>query len=540
MTDEQKRWAPLSSYLYKLVKVRERTGLEREARELGDLHALVLLQEASGALLIDDQKHTLQSGRLLWLQPHSVVQRIGPSESPLRYIEIGFRVYKEEGGPLPVKRLNVPAGMTVRHPGTFLLLAAEMRELQESGGWGAMKASIRLQELLLMLFQELARETESLQKLAIATTAEYMERHYRHGLTRELLADMAGMSPDYYARLFKKQTGKTPLAYLTDIRTSRAKQELLVSHDSFRTIAQNAGFTDEFYFSRKFKAVTGLSPSAYAKKMREAGKIASLQHHLTGHLLALGIEPYAALLNEAYPLGGRVRETLPVGGFSPDLDQLTVLQPELIFTSDYHDTETTRKVKMFEQIAQVVRIPFYDDWRSQLRKVAVATGREQAAALWLARYDESAAALRSSLPQAVRESAVLIVGVGNGKLCLFGRRNVGAVLYEDLRLPVAEPAQGLAHYRELTVEALFDAAAAADRLVLTSFKNDGSDATKAGIRRTVQRLADDPRWPELSAVKRGNVHAIFEAQHLYTLYTSYSHKLLLDVLTRLWITDLSK
>jgi YesN/AraC family two-component response regulator len=115
-----------------------------------------------------------------------------------------------------------------------------------------------------------------------------MERNYRENITRETLSVIARMSAEYYSRLFKKRTGKSPIDYLTDIRMKHDKQMLILSHDSIRNIAQSVGYNDEFYFSRKFKQTAGAAPTIYVRNYSRTRKIASLFIPYSGHL-ALGV-----------------------------------------------------------------------------------------------------------------------------------------------------------------------------------------------------------------------------------------------------------
>ncbi|NLY69488.1 MAG: AraC family transcriptional regulator [Clostridiales bacterium] len=80
------------------------------------------------------------------------------------------------------------------------------------------------------------------------------------------------LSRDHFRRLFKAETGRTPLEYLTEKRISHAMQLMesgLASSITIKEIATLAGFDDPYYFSRVFRKVTGKSPSAWmrAKKL---------------------------------------------------------------------------------------------------------------------------------------------------------------------------------------------------------------------------------------------------------------------------------
>jgi len=62
---------------------------------------------------------------------------------------------------------------------------------------------------------------------------------------------------DYLRRIFKKNTGVTPVEYLNNLRVNYAKS-LLDKHDvHINHIAGLSGFDDPYYFSRVFKRFTG-------------------------------------------------------------------------------------------------------------------------------------------------------------------------------------------------------------------------------------------------------------------------------------------
>lgn len=80
----------------------------------------------------------------------------------------------------------------------------------------------------------------------------------------------SGYVEDYIRAHFKRITGKTPNAFLTDIRMKHAVHliEIYQNACSLSDIAELCGYTDYIYFSRKFKAVVGVSPQQYKNLLK--------------------------------------------------------------------------------------------------------------------------------------------------------------------------------------------------------------------------------------------------------------------------------
>lgn len=57
--------------------------------------------------------------------------------------------------------------------------------------------------------------------------------------------------------------GLRPIAYINQKRIERAQLALIATNRSIKRVAYEAGFQDANYFSRLFKKQTGVSPLAY-------------------------------------------------------------------------------------------------------------------------------------------------------------------------------------------------------------------------------------------------------------------------------------
>lgn len=101
---------------------------------------------------------------------------------------------------------------------------------------------------------------------AILQCMDYIRNHYDEPLDRERLAKQTSFSTSYFSVLFKKQTGYSPVQYITKIRLDRAKWLLLrEKHLSIGDVARAVGFQDPQYFTKVFAHEIGVPPSDYKK-----------------------------------------------------------------------------------------------------------------------------------------------------------------------------------------------------------------------------------------------------------------------------------
>lgn len=530
-----------TSFLYKLQDIQHVRAGRSSSRQEMSYHTLLMFNKGEGDIAIDGMTYPLYRQKGFMFAPGAVMKLHMMSGAPADYYVIRFLALQPSGTPdcyISAQAIG-PQEWIIPHF-RFVMDMVEEIERKHHGNsvWDQMRANIVFQEMLMSLFQHKSRGPKPDVEQAVTLTLHHMEQHYPSDISRDKLAEMAGMSADYYSRMFKKWIGKSPMEYLTDIRINHAKQALVLTRDSFRSIAHSVGFSDEFYFSRKFKAATGRSPSAFVNTIRYTDKIASLKHLLTGHLVALGIEPYAAVINKAYPVTEGFRNTISVGAVQPDLEKLMSARPDLILTCEFRDFEKSKKEKLYEQIAPTVTVPFFQNWRTHFQSIARIVGKDAEAAEWLERYEMKADRIARKVRQKLGGESVLIVGVGHQKMCVYGQRNVGTVLYGDLKLTMPAGVEEIAHYREITVNELHEFAA--DRILLTCYRHYGNACEEQAIQQECLALWRSPEWQQLKAVRSGAVHYMCDSRHLYTCYTSLSHDLLLDKSFELLLSDSSK
>jgi AraC-like DNA-binding protein len=173
------------------------------------------------------------------------------------------------------------------------------------------RLNVIFQELVYRLLKDKGNLKSRNTKDIISTITEYMEQHFSENISRDMLAEMEGLSPEHCSRLFKKETGKTLIAYLTDIRINHAKCELIRGQSSISHIAEYVGYGEQYYFSRKFKQTVGIAPTAYIRKQRN--HVACLYEPYIDHMLALDVMPYASMIDKTHPLTRHLRSSIRLG-----------------------------------------------------------------------------------------------------------------------------------------------------------------------------------------------------------------------------------
>lgn len=97
----------------------------------------------------------------------------------------------------------------------------------------------------------------------IDSVTSYINEHPEEYLSLNRLASLANLSPYYFARTFKKETGKTPHEYVMSSRINSAKFYLKTSKLSIEEVGLSLGFPTASSFCASFRKHIGISPLKY-------------------------------------------------------------------------------------------------------------------------------------------------------------------------------------------------------------------------------------------------------------------------------------
>lgn len=94
----------------------------------------------------------------------------------------------------------------------------------------------------------------------------FIDEHFTEKLSLDVLAEKAGMSPNYFSSFFKKISGITLWDYISNKRINMAVQLLRDgSGKNILEIATLCGFNNTTHFNKMFRRITGMTPTEYKK-----------------------------------------------------------------------------------------------------------------------------------------------------------------------------------------------------------------------------------------------------------------------------------
>ncbi len=133
--------------------------------------------------------------------------------------------------------------------------------------WRFAIKTILCQLVLLMIRKFPCRKaTENDRQIVrLRSIIEYIAKHFDHEISLSQCATIAGFSPSYFSRYFRKNMGMTFQDYVKNSKIEKAKWLLLSTNLSIVDICYQSGFADIRTFNKTFKKEVLESPSSYRK-----------------------------------------------------------------------------------------------------------------------------------------------------------------------------------------------------------------------------------------------------------------------------------
>ena len=129
---------------------------------------------------------------------------------------------------------------------------------------------IELLEQLAEAFSAFLRNKEGFvaNSQMLTTVQKHIVRHISEDLTIEGLSQLFSYHPNYFIRLFRRETGYTPYQYIVQQRMQYAVTQLNKGLPN-EEVCYACGYTDSSTFTRAFRKYYGVAPQKYRKGFRK-------------------------------------------------------------------------------------------------------------------------------------------------------------------------------------------------------------------------------------------------------------------------------
>jgi AraC-like DNA-binding protein len=164
-----------------------------------------------------------------------------------------FRKLQAEFGPvIPIPRRGAAAAALRR----LVSLTVASRESDRR------QISLQAYAFLLEWWREIAHPAHQGEE-GLARAVRFCRERFREPVVVKELADEAGMSREYFSRLFAARMKETPAAFLRRLRLDEASTLLRETRLPLAEIAMRSGFYSARHLMLTFQRVRGVNPSRY-------------------------------------------------------------------------------------------------------------------------------------------------------------------------------------------------------------------------------------------------------------------------------------
>jgi len=154
---------------------------------------------------------------------------------------------------------------TLLCPQKFFDLYEDMFEILSGGVTitNLLSANMNLWLILMQFMHQAIDRNKKLEFTPIIEIINFMKMNIASKLTINEMARIISYSPSKFYRLFKSQTGYSPLDYFIHLKMQSACDYLNNSDLRIKEIAPLVGYEDQYLFTRIFTRIVGQSPRKY-------------------------------------------------------------------------------------------------------------------------------------------------------------------------------------------------------------------------------------------------------------------------------------
>ncbi|MHB1561410.1 MAG: AraC family transcriptional regulator [Isosphaeraceae bacterium] len=101
----------------------------------------------------------------------------------------------------------------------------------------------------------------------LESVIRYMRQNLTGDISLEKLAEIAGLSPNYFLGAFREATGRTPHRYVNELRIARACELLRDPRRPITEVSLAVGFSSQSHLTEVFRRTMQTTPAAYRSRL---------------------------------------------------------------------------------------------------------------------------------------------------------------------------------------------------------------------------------------------------------------------------------
>lgn len=216
-------------------------------------HQILLTVEGSGIMHIDKKKFTLTPGSILITPPHTPQQY-----RPVNHWTTMYITYVSNWASNYF--LWSSSVVYPEHFKTYTDLIANMLSMSKSPDFCRQSSPV-LYDFLLRLHSDVTDLYKTNSHLP--PVHDYIENHFFEDLNLTFLAEMCGLVPEYFSRIYKKSYHMSPMEHVHKLRMQESKKKLIFSSTPIATIAKSVGYNSPSHFGKLFRQQEAMSPNQF-------------------------------------------------------------------------------------------------------------------------------------------------------------------------------------------------------------------------------------------------------------------------------------
>lgn len=233
---------------------------------------LWLAVDGSGTLCVNGAEYEVRPGTLFCLRPGDTGWAVHDPENRLTVVFLHFDFYAPgDERVIALEERWLPSRCVPfdDFSGIDRLLTRTVRAALRRDPASLIEARSLLHLSLLEVYRQDARVRGASVRTVdsrIEELIQYLRSRPSLRLSVKEAAARVGLSPDYFSRLFARQTGESFRAYVLRVRMERALHLLEETRMKVSEIAESLGYRDVYLFSRQFRSTYGVPPSHVRKR----------------------------------------------------------------------------------------------------------------------------------------------------------------------------------------------------------------------------------------------------------------------------------